>query len=525
MFKKFSLKVHLLILYGFLGLLLLSLCGYSLVIIASYEKAMRVLDREPLPLARTVAEISRHQLDQTLRFNEILMYARTSDREKFEISNEGFVQAGKRMGDEILEGRNFAQRGIEKADSESRLKELDAIKTLLKAIEKAHGDYEHLGALLIRGIYQYDFLLQKEYISSGDHIAAEEEATKHIVFVKTTLSALEDETRRLESGIKEAVERVKQLSQTMAVTAKQQKERAFNRILPLLFFALSMGLLLVFAILRIQKDREFSKNTLNNQSLGVLSQAMEKFQTTFQSLESSGSTSEQTDFFQKGSIDHAMAALQEMVYLSEGNVRQFDKIQAVVTEKKAALERTDLLVQQLNKDAGIMLVSGEEIERSVRTLKEGVGQIRMLATNASAEALRSESTRSFSVFTEEINKMAQSTVLISESIADHLDSSIKNIRADRLHASQTHQRFTDVVELARKEAELLTQTVTTIQKQFVLMKEIQSITNKMHVVLENKEALLEHMNTLKSQLQFHVEAAQDALLRLKDINSLLPKMG
>ena len=524
MFNKFSLKVHILILYGFLGLLLLSLCSYSLLTIASYEKAMLTLDREPLPLARTVAEISRHQLDQTLRFNEILLYARTSDREKFELSNEGYVQAGKRMGDEILEGRNFAQRGIEKAESESRLKELDAIKTLLKGIEKAHGDYEHLGALLIRSIYQYDFLLKKEYLASGDHISAEEEATKHITFVKTTLSALEDETRRLESGIKEAVERVKQLSQTMAAIAKQRKENAFNRILPLLFFALSMGLLLVFAVLNIQKGREFQKNKLNNQSLGVLSQAFEKFQTSFQSLDTSGSTSEQTGSVQKSTIDHAMAALQEMVHLSDSNVRQFDKIQSLVTEKKNALDRTGLLVQQLNQDAGTMLVSGEEIERAVRALKEGVGQIRMLATNASAEALRLESTRSFSIFTEEINKMAQSAVLSTESIANHLDSGIKNIRADRLHASQTQQRFSEVIELARKEADLFTQVVATIQKQSILTKEVQSVTNQLQEVLENKEASLERMNTLKSQLHLHVEAAQDALVHIKDINSLSPKM-
>lgn len=515
MFKKLKLTYHLLILYGFLGVFMLSLCGYGLFVIRDYESTIATVDREQLPLARTVAEISRHQLDQTLRFNEILLYARISDREKYEISNERYVQAGKRMGDEILEGRNIAQRGIERADSESRLKELDTIKTLLKGIEKAHGDYEHLGALLIRGIYQYDFLLKNEFLTSGDHIAGEEEATKHITFMKTTLSALEDETRRLESGIKESMERVKQLSQTLAVDAKQQKERVYNRILPLLFFSLSGGLLLVFVTAKVYKDVEYIKSQLCGQSLAVLADVLTQFQNTFEVLGPSSKQLEKNFFLQDESFRSTTDNCREMARLSENNQQLAVNLHYLVAEKNDALEKTDALVNQLNDDAGDMLESGTETRRTVLSLKEIIAQISMLATNASAEAFRSDATRSFAIFTEEIRDLARSTVVVSDAISHRIDDAMKGIEADRLHVSQTQKSFLEVTELAKKEVLLFEKTSAAIQRQSALLKAVQGETMGAKEVLQANEKLLQQIKNIRDNVQSRVNIANENLERLE----------
>lgn len=525
MFKRLRLTFHLFILYGFLCVFLLSLCGYALFVIRDYERTIVSVDREQLPLARIVAAISRHQLDQSLRFNEILMFARTGDREKFELSNEGYGQAGKRMGDDILEGRNLAQRGIDRAESEAWLKALDAIKTLLKGIEKAHGDYEHLGSLLIRSIYQYDFLSKNTHLVSGDLMAAEEEATKHVMFLRATLSALEDETRRLESGIKETAERVKQLSQTLAMDAKQKKESVFNFVLPLLFFAMSMGLLLVFAIDRIQKHRAYYQHQRIQGALTSLSDVLAQLQDTFQGFGPSSQQMEKNCSLQKESFGAAMTNLQEVMRLSQGNVQTFAQIQSLMAKKGTALEQTTLLVQALNKDASDMLESGEETERIVRNLKDTVGQMRMLATNASAEALRSEATHSFAIFTEEIKELAQTTVQVAETISSRMDRAIQGIQADRLHVSQTHQRFSDVVMLAGREAGLLNETVTVIQKQSDLMQDVQEAATHVNVALQTNDSLLEQIETVRSVTTPQLETANQVVIRLKDINSLMPGVG
>ena len=55
MFKRLRLTFHLFILYGFLCVFLLSLCGYALFVIRDYERTIVSVDREQLPLARIVA--------------------------------------------------------------------------------------------------------------------------------------------------------------------------------------------------------------------------------------------------------------------------------------------------------------------------------------------------------------------------------------------------------------------------------------------------------------------------------------
>lgn len=514
MFKKLRLTFHLFILYGLFASFLLLLCGYCLFVIHDYEGTVRAVDQEQLPLGRAIAEISRHQLDQVLRFNEVLLFARVSDREKFEISNEGYVQAGKRMGDDILEGRNIAQKGIDAATYESRLKEFDTIKTLLKGIEKAHGDYEHLGALLIRGIYQYDFLLKNEYFASGDHVAAEAEATKHVTFMNATLSAMEDETRRLENGIKEAMERVKQLSQTLASDAKQQKERVFNRVLPLLFFALSSGLLLVFAITRVQKNREHSKNQLMDQSLLTLSDVLAQLQSAFQVLEPSSQQLEKNFSLQRDSFGDTVASLRDMMRLSEGQLQLSLQNQSLATAKKNLLEQTNLLVQQLNKDAGSMLEFGLETGKIIRKLRESMIQVNVMATNASAEALRLEATRSFSVFTEEIKELSRSTALVSETVSGRMDDAIKGIRADHLHASQTYEKFLEVVGLAGKENLLLEEATATTQDQAVLLRKLQSMTTEVDLALQASGPLMDQMKTARNTAQSKVGIALDTIEKI-----------
>lgn len=514
MLKNVKLTYQFFVLYSFLSLLLLLLCGYALFVIHDYEETLLTVDREYLPLARTVSEVARHQVDQTLRFNEILLYARINDREKFEVSNERFVQAGKRVGDEILEGRNTAQRGIDAAQSESKLKALDAIKTLLKGIEKTHGDYEHLGALLIRAVYRYDFLLKNKYLKSGDHIAGEEEAIKHAAFLKTTLSALEDETRRLEGGIKESMERVKQLSRTLAADATQQKKRAFNRIGPLLFFALAGGLLLVMVIARAYNTRVSGKERLIGQAVSHFSGLLIYFKQALQAIGPSAQRLEQGLAQQNTAVGGAADDVQALLQLAENALQLFPQFQILTNEKRNALDKTDRLVKQLNTDASDMLQMGIETKRIIQTLKDRIVHINMLATNASAEAVRSEATRSFSVFTQEIMDVSRSTASLTETLAHRIDDAIKGIHADHTHVEQTHRSFSDVIDLARKEENVLSSTVMTTQKQSDLLKNIRGVVFAAHANVRDGVALLGPLRSAVDTAQTRTDAAQVALEQL-----------
>ncbi|MBF0400541.1 MAG: hypothetical protein HQL90_07205 [Magnetococcales bacterium] len=511
MFKKLQLTLHLLLLYGLLAVFLLAVGGYSLFVIYQYDETLHSVDREQFPLFNVVTEITRHQLDQTLRFNEVLFFARVGDREKFEVSNEKFIQAGKRFGDEILEGRNVAQKGMEMARSEARLKEIDTIKTLLKGIEKSHGDYEHLGALLIRGIYQYDFLSKTETIAVGDHASAEEEANKHMAFLKGNLSALEDEVRRMEGGIKDVMERVKQLPQSLAVDSRHQRDWVFQVVLPAVGFALVMGFLLVLVIIQVQKERERNKNSLTSQSLLLLSDALTHLQQAFQQLDPASQQVEQIIAGERGRVASIMTEVQNLVLQADNALSLAEQMRSLVGEEHQALEQAGLLIQQLNKGADLLLESATESGRTIRHLRDLTSQINLLATNASAEAFRSDATRSFAVFTDEIKELARANVLVAETLVNRAEDSIVHIRTDQLHTVQTRRRFENVTEVSRKEGALFARIAELLTHHAALSRLVQGGIGEMHTVLQGSGAVLEQVKSSRQTVQTQLKGAQEAL--------------
>ncbi|MBF0160692.1 MAG: hypothetical protein HQL88_00255 [Magnetococcales bacterium] len=511
MFKKLQLNYHLLTIYGFSSFFMVLLVGYCLFLVYDYDEIIHTVDREQFPLSHAVTEIARHQLDQVLRFNEVLFYARIGDREKFEVSNEKYVQAGKRFGDEILEGRNIAQKGMEMAQSEAKLKEIDAIKTLLKGIEKSHGDFEHLGALLIRGIYQYDFLSKSESLASGDHATAEAEANKHMAFLKANLSQLEDEVRRLEGGIKDVMERVKQLPQNLAIDSARQREQTFHRVLSALFFALFGGLLLVVLIAKLHKERHLSKTRLMNQSLLLLSDRIGHLQNLFQLWEPASQRLEQLSGEQRDSLTPAVTTLEQLLLLADALHPMAEQMQTIISSEQQALEQAGLLIQQLNKGAEILLESATESGRAIRHLRDVTLQINLLATNASAEAFRSEATRSFAVFAEEIKVLARANVDVADAIANRSDDAVQQVRTDQLHTSQTRRRFLNVTELAKKGAELFDRMAAVIQQQSGILRTAQGSVLGTHQSLIANTSLLTQVKEARQGAQASLKSVQEAV--------------
>ncbi len=477
MFKKMQLTVHLLTLYGVLVFFLLAVCAYGLFVTDRYNDTIHAVDREQFPLPHIVTEISRHQLDQALRFNEVLFYARVADREKFEVSNEKFVQAGKRFSDEILEGRNVAQKAMDGAHSEARVKEIDAIKTLFKGIEKSHSDYEHLGASLIRSIYQYDFLSRSEGFASADPMNSEEEASKHFATVKNNLSGLEDEVRRLEGGIKDVTERVKLLSQNVALDSQRQRDRFFYRVLPMMAFAMAVGLLLLVIIVQVQKERELQRHKLLAQALEQLNDGLQQLQFGVESHEPLSLQVWQVMSEQRPVVGQAVKDMQQLVLEADTLHMLSGQMQDVVGQSMQGLQGMEGLIQSLHQDAERMLATESETGRALRQLKDTTLQINLLATNASAEAMRSEATQPFSVFSNEIKELALTNLTMAETIANRTYDTIRRIQLDQERAEQTQDRFGQLVGFLVRERELYEKMSKMMTKQPALFRSVMEMVN------------------------------------------------
>ena len=511
MFRKMPLQFHLFFQYGLLSLLTLFLGIFALFMISDFERVILQVNRGKIPLSRSLGEIARHQLDQSMRFNEILIHAETGNREKFEIVNENFTQAGKRLEDELLEGRNLAQKGIEEADSEETLKTLDTIKTILKNIEKTHGDFQHLAAALIRNIYQFEFLTKEAQLTSGDHLSIEENQIRHLKFLKSELSAMEDETRRLEGLLKNAEEEIKKLSQTLAIDATRWKKQAFKIIIPLLTLFSLGGLLLTLAIIKIHQDRDQMNKKDASQVADRLIRVVSQLETQFNHQGTTGERVRTLAAEQDRHIESAIRDISEISRISLENNEASIKIETLMEERDRNLVQTRQLIVQLDANTGGFLKAEEETQRFVQTLKENLMQINILATNASAEAARSEATRSFIIFTDEIKDMAKKTVTISKTVSNQMADALETARADREQSQTTRKNFDALEIITHKVSTVVNYLSKTVLLQSSLVKALRETAVLLDNTRQENRAVLETL----------VGSCQTAGAQVKNLESIL----
>ncbi len=508
MFKKLKLSIHLYSVSALLGGITLFLCGYALVIIQSYEETIRDVDSKNIPLTTALSEISRHQLEQTLRMTEILLQARVGNREKFEIANEGYIQAGKRLADNLLEGRNIAQKGLDVAESEAELKELDAIKTSIKEIEKAHGDYEHLGATLVRGIYQYEFLTKNAQLKSGDHLSAEENEVKHIAFLQSTLSTLEDETRRLETNIKNALEKVKNLSQTLSLDATAKKEQAFKVIVPALLFSVVLGGLLILAIIKVHGDRQLEESKALETSKVTLVRAVDRMRTASRTLDGTGKQIEENINKQAEVFEKGVEEMDELVRTAESNLHESAMATTLMEEGGESIDETGQWVTQVNEDADEAMRIAENLAKSSRRIKEAILQINMLATNASAEASRSEATRGFVIFTEEMKNVTRAAVQEAEKMSDLLEGTLKEIHSEHRHARATRRQFGDILKIVERTRSVLVNLAGAIRRQSELVRSVKQSNAEVQGAFQSNLYLLNELSGARSTIRSQISVAR-----------------
>lgn len=513
MFKKLRLSFHFSVLYGILGISLIGMFVSFFVVVERHGEVISEVDHVHFPLARTVAEIARYQMEQSLHLNALLLAARIEDQERFELANAAFVKAGKRLMDEMIVGRSTIQKGMDTAQSNTLLDAFKRVSALFATFKKAHVAYETVGKSLVRHVFEYDFLSKQAFLLSGDAIAAEEEAAKHVAAVGQALVDQEKTIRRLGTGLQAASEQIKQLSQTLALQAKQDKRVVLSLVAPVLLAVLVAGLVLVVVFTRLYSDQEKRNNRLTSQAMDMLSGALKQLYTTCRVMGPSSQRLDQTIASQQGVVENVFTLLTDLLRLSKQTFVSSEKYHALIREKEVAMQQTGALIGKLHDDMGDVLEAGVEGQRAVRALRDGMVRIDMLASHAHAEAVRSEATGSFSVFTQEIKALASANVTHAAEVSRQVDETVKGGHADRLRIIQINQKFSDMVVCANQEAKLCRKMAALGVRQDQMLQTVQRATEETQAAFKISMPLLKQLDAAGKTLKERLEVANNALGR------------
>ncbi|MBF0178507.1 MAG: methyl-accepting chemotaxis protein [Magnetococcales bacterium] len=431
MFKNMKLATHLMLLLLVVEAGALAGGGNALRVVQHLENRIASLDGRDFPLNLAVADAARQQMDQVLRFSEVLLYAQVDDRQNFEIANDGFIHAGKRLANVLIEARHITQKALDTPGSDEERNHLERIKGVMGDLEKIHGGYEHLAGTIIRGQFKYRFLTKAGLITGTATQSQGEAEREYREELNKTISSLDDETKRLENKLKEAYHLTKELLRNLSEQAGQERKMAWILFLLCSGVALVAGVALLLAVNRIHGLRFRDLQNAIRQRALPFGEKAESLRKTAQRLDHSLSHQAESSRQLAETMQHALSGLANLEGLAATAVRATVEIQAVMEGNAHGLTDADRALREFGEAARRSMEEGEHINKSVAQLGGHVMRLNLLATSASVEATRAEGKRGFAIFTDEIKEISQKTQGWIDEIGERSAGLLKDLAASR----------------------------------------------------------------------------------------------
>ncbi|MBF8271040.1 MAG: methyl-accepting chemotaxis sensory transducer with Cache sensor [Magnetococcales bacterium] len=488
MLKKLKLSTHLFIILAFVELVALIMGNLSLQVTYRLEHRITSLDGIHLPLIFAVSEASRLQMNQAMRMNEILLYAQIDDRQNFEIANDGYIHAGKQLNDVVIEAKHIIQKSLEVPDSDSEKNQLEKVRLVLGDLEKIHGSYEHLCGSIIRNQFKFRFLTKAGIITGNATQTMEQAEREYQQLLSKNTSELDDETKRLEAKIKEAFYVTKDMVRDLSEQTAKEHKTAFSLFILTMVIMTVGGLFLVFTIFHINntRSRELS-NTIKKLALPFRENAASLLR-IIQDLDHALSQLFTNNSKLMDTVGQSELSLTKLESLAASSARSTSETKVLVNENARKLDDSDRSIAVFAEVSSRSMAAGNQIQKGALNLGQFALQMHLLATSASAEASRSDASRGFVVFTEELKNMAQKVMLSAEEIAQTAQATVLDIQSGRDGVEGARRTFQDMANTAERlkiEAENImaashyqTELVGSVQRDTVRLREGFSFYNK-----------------------------------------------
>lgn len=473
MIKNMRLSKQLTVVFLFFGAVILAMGLFGIQINRQLEDRLAKLDREDIPLALAISEATRHQLEQVLHINETYLFGEIDDRGKFEVANEAFASAGRRLTNVLVEARYLAQKGMENSRLDSEKRQLEQVKTIISDFQKIHADFEHLAGNTIRSIYKYRFLTKAGIITGNGNQTLAEAEQEFLKTLSSNTSSLDDETKRLESKLKQAFDTTKELSRNLAREAQQAHYVIWVAFILLMTLFTVGGLFLLIAIhtvhqnrLRDQADSVRKLAEPFRKKADFLLNSAQQIGSTFRHLTSN-------DDSRQDSMRALGGALTILEGLTTNTLQMTVEAGMLSKETEIKAKNTDLFISRFKEISNRSVDLCEQIQKNMQALTNSTMQVNLLATSASAEASRQEASRGFAIFTDEIKGLSQNIMQMIDTVVRVLEGAYKEIKNGHDDVKYATENFLFITDGTNRLTGWSSDVKTAAQKQSELIGDLQ----------------------------------------------------
>ncbi|MBF0421847.1 MAG: hypothetical protein HQL73_02520 [Magnetococcales bacterium] len=446
MLNKLTLTVQLAVLSAFMGLSVMVVAGFGYHMIGRSVHRFMDMDRQDMPLTLAVSEITRQQLDQVLRVNEAILYGEVEDRGKFEIANEGFINAGRRLNNSLVEARNIIQDSMENAESEEDKRRAEKIKNIFVDFQKTHSNFEHLSGATMRNIYKYRFLTKAEIVTGNSHRILVDVEKEYLKNLSANVSAINDETKHLESKLKLAFDVTRELSRHLGTETSKWYD--FSGVIYGMLLVLSAGggALLLRSIVIIQQQRSLDQANTLRRIADPFRKQHEIVRTAAQNLHLVMTQMGKSDDRRREVIKTLTHAVTTVNNLNSESQRIIAELETHSERIKTRAENVDVAMANVKDLGGQMVVLCEKLLAQMQLLNNMSIRVNLLATSASAESSRQETSRGYVVFTDEIKNLSMDVIRSIQFVDDLVQSIHKTVTTGREETVLANEAMASVVE-------------------------------------------------------------------------------
>ncbi|KPA18212.1 conserved hypothetical protein, membrane [Candidatus Magnetomorum sp. HK-1] len=500
MIKKIKLKIRIYGLVAFLLIVQSIVCITSLKIIYNMDDTVDEIGENLIPLIRVMAKATEQLLNQSLHFNMLLQYSKIYKKEEFKHEDSGFTESGKRFIDMLKEGKNIAQSCIKVSVTKKNKTDFEKIRDVLEILEKEHNEYEHKSEELISILYIKSF--------ENEHRAE----TVIMNDMMKPIERMKKETTTMKQELNKGLELIDELTRIMLDNAHKKKAVAIEILIPMMFISIAGGFFLSISIARItvnqiQDSIHKMKEIAESASVGV-----DQIATTANDLA-------QSSVSQASSLEQISSSTSHINTLIQQNCQTSSETQQLIRNIDKNMTKAEISMQKLNLTIMESLESEKKAETLFNQLSDYNLQINLLATNASAEASRNESTQSFGIFTQKIDQASQNAHTINTNISDVLRNSLetikKNFASARILRNVLH-KISNMTETADNKISQITENIQKDSKKFVeIDKAIKVLNNVIHSNAANSEEFSAASSNMADQVRNLLLVSRDMELMIE----------
>jgi len=533
--KHIKLKTRI---YGLVIFLLLSMTIVSvasLKIITDLGHTIKKIGEDDIPLVRVIAQCTEQILNQSLNFNTLLQYAKIHNKEKFIHSRDGFIESGKRFVDLMKEGKAIAQTGIKVAGNEHEKEAFEKIKETLKLLEQEHSEFEHHSEELIQALYiktfKDDFKLGDGSQSSGsypsdksghtssaekkDHAASShkgdhdtDSALKEKEKMIKVVERLEKETMTMEHELNKGLELADDLTRSLLDHAHHEQVVGMDILIPMMLISLVGGLLLSGFIAKTAVDTIQNSTRKMKEIAETVSAASEQMAAAANEL--ANSTVSQAERLSQisddiSSFNNSIQANSQAATKTKGFIQNIDKV--VVSADKA--------MKDLSAAIRGTMESEEKSGKLFRRMSDYNIQINMLATSATAEAMRSETSSSLGVFTKKLDKTTHAAHAINIEISNLINTSLEKVKKNAVAATDMKTVLKKIISLTTNANQIISNVTTSSQKQAKDINTIDKLIHSLNDVTQSNAAASEESSASSVSMANQVKHLLDIVKDLE----------